>query len=185
MKLKSVFLSAAIVAVLGATSVQAASNGTINFTGHIIDKTCDVKIDGKASPGAVNIDAVDKTELSTAGAKAKRTGFNIELSNCSGSASVTKAAAFFENGPTVDPVTYRLLNTSADPKPATNVQLQLVDAVSGDPIQIGSPNQKDSSTTYDLTSGSATLSYAVEYYATGAATPGPVTSSVNFTINYI
>ncbi|AKJ43734.1 hypothetical protein QQ39_03365 [Pragia fontium] len=185
--MKSVFLSTAIVAALGATSVQAASNGTINFTGHIIDKTCDIKIDGNASPATVNIEAVDKSELSIAGKTAKRTGFNIELSNCSGSASVTKAAAFFENSPTVDPVTHRLLNTStsADPKPATNVQLQLVDAVTGDPIQIGSPNQKDSSTTYDLTSGSATLSYAVEYYATGAATPGPITSSVNFTINYI
>lgn len=184
MKLKNVFLSAAIVAALGSTAVQAASNGTINFTGEVIDKTCDITIDGASSPATVILEAVDKAQLASAGATAKRTGFNIELTNCTGTASVNSAAAFFENGATVDPIAYRLLNTLADGTEATNVQLQLVDATTGAAIKVGSQDQHTSSTTYDLTSGSATLPYAVEYYATGAATPGLVTSAVNFTINY-
>lgn len=183
MKLKNVFLSAAIVAALGSTAVQAASNGTVNFTGEVIDKTCDITIDGNVSPATVVLEAVDKSQLSASGATAKRTGFNIGLSNCTGTASVTKAAAFFENGATVDPVNYRLLNTLSGATAATNVQLQLIDAPTGLPIQVGNPSQSGS-TTYDLSSGSATLPYAVEYYATGAATPGLVASAVNFTINY-
>ncbi|WP_228397056.1 fimbrial protein [Limnobaculum xujianqingii] len=184
MKLKNVFLSAAIVAALGTTAAQAASNGTVNFTGEVIDQTCDITIDGNTSPATVALDAVDKAQLASPGATAKRTGFNIGLSNCSGTATVTKASAFFENGATVDPINYRLLNTLTGATAATNVQLQLLDATTGTPIQVGNPSQSTNSTTYDLTSGSATLPYAVEYYATGAATPGLVASAVNFTINY-
>lgn len=106
------------------------------------------------------------------------------MTNCTGAASVTNAAAFFENGATVDPIGYRLINTLNDGTEAGNVQLQLVDATTGNAIKVGSPTQHTTSTTYDLSSGSATLPYAVEYYATAAATPGLVTSAVNFTINY-
>ncbi|SQI40046.1 S-fimbrillin [Leminorella richardii] len=184
MKLKNVVLSAAIVAAFGAATAQAASNGTVNFTGEVIDKTCDVTIDGAASPVTVVLAAVDKSQLATAGSTAKRTSFNIELTNCSGGATVSEAAAFFENGATVDAIGYRLNNTLNDGTEASNVQLQLVDAATGNAIKVGSPDQSTTTTTYDLSSGAATLPYAVEYYATGAATPGLVASSVNFTINY-
>lgn len=184
MKLSKHLLAVAIAATFSVAGVQAASNGTVNFTGEVLDKTCDVTIDGNASPATVVLQAVDKSLLDGAGKTAKRTGFNIALSNCSGTATVTSAAAFFENGSTVDPVGYRLNNTITDSTGATNVQLQLIDAPTGNAIKIGSPEQHTSSTTYDLTSGSATLPYAVEYYATDAATPGLVASSVNFTINY-
>ncbi len=184
MKFSRYLLASTIVATLGTTAVQAASNGVVNFTGEVLDKTCDITIDGNASPATVVLQAVDKAQLASPGATAKRTGFNIELSNCSGSATVNSAAAFFENGSTVDPIGYRLNNTITDATGATNVQLQLVDAPTGNAIKIGSPEQHTSSSTYDLSAGSATLPYAVEYYATGAATPGLVASSVNFTINY-
>lgn len=184
MKISKHFFAIAVVATCSVPAVKAASNGTVNFTGEVLDKTCDVTIDGNASPATVILQAVDKSQLNAAGKTAKRTGFNIELSNCSGSASVTSAAAFFENGSTVDPIGYRLNNTITDGTGATNVQLQLVDAPTGNAIKVGSPDQHTSSSTYDLSSGSATLPYAVEYFATDAATPGLVASSVNFTINY-
>jgi len=184
MKISKHFFAIAVVATCSVPAVNAASNGTVNFTGEVLDKTCDVTIDGNASPATVILQAVDKSQLNAAGKTAKRTGFNIELSNCSGSASVTSAAAFFENGSTVDPIGYRLNNTITDGTGATNVQLQLVDAPTGNAIKVGSPDQHTSSSTYDLSSGSATLPYAVEYFATDAATPGLVASSVNFTINY-
>lgn len=177
-------LATIITTTFSVASIQAASNGTINFTGEVLDKTCDITINGDASPATVVLQAVDKSQLDTVGATAKRTGFNIELRNCAGSASVSSAAAFFENGSTVDPTGYRLNNTITDGTEAANVQLQLVDAPTGNAIKIGSPDQHTSSSTYDLSSGSATLPYAVEYYATDEATPGLVASSVNFTINY-
>lgn len=184
MNLNQCMIAAVVAASFCSFSALAASSGTVNFTGEVIDKTCDITIDGNASPATVVLQAVDKSQLLSEGETAKRTGFNIELSNCSGSASVTNAAAFFENGSTVDPIGYRLNNTIIDGTEASNVQLQLVDATTGNAIKVGSPDQHTSSTTYDLTSGSATLPYAVEYYATGAAEPGLVASSVNFTINY-
>ncbi|MNG80448.1 S-fimbrial protein subunit SfaA precursor [compost metagenome] len=184
MKYSKCLLATAIVATFGVSAAQAASNGTVNFTGQVLDKTCDITIDGNASPATVVLQAVDRSQLSVIGATAKRTSFNIELSNCSGSASVTNAAAFFENSSTVDPIGYRLNNTATGGTAATNVQLQLIDAPTGNAIKVGSPEQHTSSTTYDLASGTATLPYAVEYYATGEATAGLVASSVNFTINY-
>ena len=70
--------------------------------------------------------------LTAAGQAEGRTGFNIQLSNCVGAAAT--AAAFFNSGATVDPITGNLNNMTGT---ATNVQLQLVDAQGGAVIQAG------------------------------------------------
>ena len=95
--------------------------------------------------------------------------------------------AYFEAGASVDPVTGRLKNaTGADN--ATKVSLQLRDgsSTSYDVIKAGDASQSTKTTfvTYDATEGTATLPYAVEYYAEDATTAGKVNSSVVYSLMY-
>lgn len=184
MNMKKTILAAALASGVMGTQALAA-DGTIYFEGKLTGTTCDITVDGQASPATVILPEVSTTLLQTAGSTKGDTGFSIELANCTGVTSTSTAAAFFENGSTVDSTTYNLLNTDegmADG--ATNVQLQLLDKISDQPLQVGHSNQTTNTTRIDMSSGSASLPYTVRYYAMGATTPGTVKSQVNFSIDY-
>ena len=184
MNMKKTFIAAALVSGLVGMQAQA-SDGTIYFQGKLTNTTCDITVDGQASPATVVLPEVSTSLLQTPGATIGDTGFSIELANCTGVTSTSTAAAFFENGATVDNTTYNLLNTDegiADG--ATNVQLQLVDKATDLPLQVGNTSQTTNTTRNDMSSGSASLPYTVRYYALGATTPGTVKSQVNFSIDY-
>lgn len=172
---------AILVSATGAQFVNAA-DGTINFNGELVNQTCTIAVDGVVTPAVatVTLPTISTGLLTTAGQAEGRTGFNIQLSNCVGTA--TTAAAFFNSGSTVDPVSGNLNNTTGT---ATNVQLQLVDAQGGAVIQAGNTNQKTNTTrnTIDAT-GAANMPYAVQYFATGTTTPGTVVSSVTYNVDY-
>lgn len=168
--------------VLSAASTAAyASDGRINFTGELTAQTCTITVNGQVSPAdaTVTLPKVSTSNLSAAGQVAAQTGFNISLSNCNPATGT--AAAFFEAGASVDPLSGNLRNTGT----ATAVQLQLVDATTGNAIKAGDSGQTTSTSRLPLqTDGSALLPYAVQYYATGATTPGTVLSFVTYSINY-
>lgn len=175
-------LGAASLATLGSTSLVQASDGTINFNGELLAQTCTVAVNGAAAPAAasVTLPAISTSLLSAANKSAGATGFNIQLSNCSGTA--TTAAAFFEGGATVDPVTGYLKNTTGT---ATNVALRLIDSANGSVIQAGNVNQQTTTSRNTIdANGNANLPYAVEYVASGATTPGTVESSVTYSVDY-
>lgn len=174
---------AALVAASGVQFAQAA-DGTINFNGELVNQTCTIAVDGVVTPTAatVTLPTVSTSQLTAAGQRAGTTGFNIQLTNCVGAA--TTAAAFFEAGSTVDPVSGNLRNTTGG---ATNVQLQLIDSGSatGAVIQAGNTNQRTQTTRNTIdASGAANMPYAVQYFATGATTPGTVVSSVTYSVDY-
>ncbi len=179
---KTIVAFAAIGAAVAGQSVHAA-DGTINFTGRLIAQTCTIDVNGTTTPtvATVTLPTVSTGRLASAGNVTGRTGFTIGLNECSGTA--TRAAAFFESGATVDPATGRLRTTSGTGH-ATNVQLQLVDASTGNAIRAGDVSQHAGNTKVDLDDDKASLPYAVEYYATGATTAGTVASSVTYSINY-
>lgn len=184
MNLKKTFIAAALITGVIGTQAQAA-DGTIYFEGKLTATTCDITVDGQASPATVILPEVSTSRLQTAGETIGDTGFSIQLANCTGVTSTSTAAAFFENGSTVDTSTFNLLNTDEGMTDgATNVQLQLVDKVSELPLQVGNTNQTTNTTRIDMSSGSASLPYTVRYYAMGATTPGTVKSQVNFSIDY-
>ncbi len=170
------------VLVLAAASMTAqASDGTITFSGQITDKTCTISTPG-GGDFAVNLPTMSMNSLASAGAVAGRTPFSINLSECS-SGSV---ATYFEPGATVDFETGRL-NNQASTDAASNVQLQLL----GDNSQFlpikaaGVDVAQDNSQWVTVgEDGSATLNYYAEYYATGTATPGDVSSSIKYTVIY-
>lgn len=175
-------LTIAILASLAGVQFANAADGTINFNGELVNQTCTIAVDGVVSPAVatVTLPTISTGLLTTAGQAEGRTGFNIQLSNCVGTA--TTAAAFFNNGSTVDPVSGNLQNVSGS---ATNVQLQLVDQQGGAVIQVGNTNQIANTTRNTIDgSGAANMPYAVQYFATGATTPGTVVSSVTYNVDY-
>ena len=171
-----------IIAALMLAAAPLAANaadGTITFNGKVTDKTCTISTPG-GKDFAVNLPTVSKNTLAVAGNVAGRTPFAINLTKC----SAGNVATYFEPGSTVDFNTGRLLN-QASANAATNVQLlgsnNQVLAIKA--AGAGQPQTNSQWVTVG-TDGSADLNYYAEYYATAAATPGDVTSSVKYTIIY-
>lgn len=176
-------LSACVLAGLAFASQQAfAADGTITFTGQIYANTCTINGNGSGSGNfSVTLpSAVSSTQLDVAGKTAGRTAFQIALTNCPAAANVH---TFYEPGPTTDAASGRLKNTAVAGA-ATNVQIQLLNADGVTPIKAGFADSQQDSHSVGLVGNAATLSYFAEYYATGAATAGAVTSSVAYTIVY-
>lgn len=177
------------LALAASASVLAAPayaiDGTINFNGELTAETCDVSVNGATGGIPVNatvtLPTVSTSLLTAAGQTTGQTGFDIGLANCVGAAST--ARTFFNSGVTVN-AAYRLSNQAAVAA-ATNVDLQLLDLTSNQVIQIGQNTQLTSTNNLvPITSGSATMRYAVQYYATGTTTAGNVGSFVTFNIDY-
>lgn len=180
--MKKLAIVASLTAVLGSVGLaQAASTGTITFNGELTANTCDVVVDGQAADATVVLPTVGTNQLTAATQTAGRTGFNMALNNCAGTLST--ASAFFEAGASVDLTTGHLNNMTGT---ATNVSLQLRDGSSASQavINVGNQDQTLNTTYVDVSTGSATLPYAVEYYANGATTAGTVISSVVYSIMY-
>ncbi len=178
-KLKIVFFM--LVTFAAASMANAASTGVITFNGELSACTCDVQVDGQTNDASVTLPTVGTNQLTTAGETAGRTNFNMSLTNCVG--TLQTASAFFIGGASVDPVTGRLRNVNGT---ATQVGYQLRDDSSPtqDVIQIGNGSQFANSTYVDVSSGSAILPYAVEYYADGTTTAGTVVSNVTYLLQY-
>jgi major type 1 subunit fimbrin (pilin) len=159
-----------------------ATDGTITFTGKITEKTCTATIPASKDL-AITLPTATAASLATAGAVAGRTPFTISLTGC----SVGKVAAYFEPGSTVDFDKGRMTNMAVAPK-AANVQIQLLGA-NAEFLPIlasGAGGAQTNSQWVDVTTvgGSAALNYFAEYYATGAASSGDVSTSVKYNIIY-
>lgn len=180
--MKKLAILASLITTCGLVSVvQAASTGTINFNGQLQANTCDVIVDGQAADATVILPTVGVNQLDAATKTAGETGFVMALNNCSG--TLDTASAFFEAGASVDSVTGRLKNLAGT---ASNVSLQLLDASSSTRavIQAGNQNQITDTAYVDVSGGSASLPYAVRYYAEAPTVAGTVVSNVVYSIQY-
>ncbi|WP_343550496.1 fimbrial protein [Pantoea sp.] len=176
---QSAFNVLVLAMLLGAT-IQAAAAGTITFNGELAQNTCDVSIGGQGASGTVVLPTVQTSLLQSPGQTAGKQRFSIYFSGCSSLQG--QVAAFFEAGPTVDPITGRLKNT--DSTGATNVSLQLLNTMqNNNPIQAGNQNQI-ANNDYVIIYNTVTLAYDVQYYAEGNTTPGLVNSSVVYSLMY-
>ncbi|AMX19437.1 MULTISPECIES: fimbrial protein [Acinetobacter] len=168
----------AALSVVGIANAQAA-DGTITINGLVTDKTCDIVNNG-GKDLTVTLPTVSKQTLAAAGNVAGRTPFQIKLANC----SEGKVATYFEPGAKVDFNTGRLINKDGN---ATNVQVQLLGSNNNfiPVLAAGANGAQANSQWVDVAkAGSADLNYYAEYYATGAATAGTVSTSVQYTIIY-
>lgn len=167
--------------------MAVAADGTITFTGNVVDTTCTIS-GGTAAARDFTV-ALPKVSASALNADAKTAGdtpFTITLSGCkSGTNAATGTVrTFFENGANVDASTNRLKNTAASG--ASKVQIGILNAGDRSVIKVGAPDASQNSTKATLdSSGGITLNYVAQYVATGgAATAGAVTSSVTYSLVY-
>lgn len=188
-KMKKMTLLASLIMTMGATSMaQAASSGTINFTGQITDTTCTVTVNGgSGADGTVALPTVGTAALTTAAQTAGTVNFHLTLTDCTAADGMTSGTVFYESGATVNGTTGNLIQQTAQADGgATNVELQLLDGKTGSAIKVGDSSQLTSNSyvTLPAAGGSIDIPYSVQYYATGATTAGPVTSSVEYSISY-
>ncbi len=185
--MKNVRTAAALI-LMGCSTLALANSGEINFKGKLTDATCTTEVEGSGN-NEVTLPSMSTNTLTADGATAGKTGFNIKLSGCTlGAGGVTTAAAFFEAGASVDAQSGRL-NNMALTDPANAVQLQLLDmgpnSNGGKAIEVGKATQSTGTEKISIIeNGETILPYAVQYYATAAATAGVIDTNVTFTINY-
>lgn len=153
-----------------------AADGEVQIKGTINTNTCDITT-GTGGVHTVTLPTVMASALSEAGKTAGRTPFTVQLANCSPNSG--NVALYFEPGTNTDMATGRLKNIDN----ATAVQVGLLND-SMQQIQLNQPFSGQSSQTVSIASGSATLNYFAEYYATGAAGAGTVSTSTFFSIVY-
>ncbi|HIF9226740.1 TPA: fimbrial protein [Photobacterium damselae] len=172
------FKVATIVSISALSTTSYASDGSIDITGLVTDKTCDISINGGTSDASIVLPTVSTTALATAGEVAGSTQFNMELSNCSADQDVR---AYFESN-NVDATTGYLSNLSpALSGGADNVQVQIANKnMEAIDLRDQTGNMWET-----ISNGSALLPYNAQYVAVnGASTAGDVSTTLVYSLEY-
>ncbi|MBU8977296.1 type 1 fimbrial protein [Lysobacter sp. MMG2] len=169
-----------VAAALGLAPMSAmAVDGTISITGEVKASTCLINTPAGGNI-AVVLPQVSTTALPALGATAGNKLFTISLTGCG---SLTKATTYFEQGANIDATTGYLKNTITSGG-AGNVLVRLVNDDLTTEIKLNQGAGAQASKTFDIAAGKATLNYYAQYYATAQATPGQVSTSVQYTMQY-
>ena len=186
MKFASAIAMAAGVLVMGNAQAQAANGGTIRITGAVTDATCTITggagTDGGTGNVGVALDPVAATSLAGNGDTANRKPFSLIIGGPGqGSCVDGKVARLSFNvaSPRIDAATGTLTNALVGQ--ATNTNVQMTDGT-GTAINLASPANGVSSPA--IANNTATINLGAQYYATGAATPGLVDTSVQYGVTY-
>ncbi|PVZ82619.1 fimbrial protein [Serratia sp. S1B] len=166
---KNIIVATLVAAAAMTTASAFAADGTVNFTGSIIDTSCNVT---NLSSGSLNVDlgSVSKASLSSAGMKSDPKAFSINVTNCP-----TDAVSVSFDGTSAGGNNNLLALSNST---ATGVAVEITDAKG-----IVVPLYKSSSS-YALTANAANLNFVARYVATGAVGAGTANATADFTINY-
>jgi P pilus assembly protein, pilin FimA len=168
-------MTAAIVGGMAFTA--SAADGTINFTGTILDSACTV--DTTSASQTVNLGQVSRTAFAAAGDTASPTRFNIVLNNCP--ETVTSAAVRFDGIP--DSADMNILALGSD-QTATGVGVALFESDGVTPVPLATESQQVTLNT-GTGENSNVLTYVASYKATQAAVgAGSANATSDFTITY-
>lgn len=161
-----------------AASAQAQSDGTISFTGQVLATSCAINGGTPGSGGnmTVPLPAVAANALDKDGARFGETPFKITVGTNTDPCSQINVQAYFHNRGNVN-AAGRLNNTGT----ATNVNVAVLNE---DRADINLTNNTNSKVVALDGDGKAELNFYGEYYATGAATAGTVTSGVEYSLIY-
>ena len=146
------------VAMNAQADTVTVSGGTVNFVGQVVNAACSVAADSVDQ--TVTLSQVRTVKLTTKGMQAnQKEDFKIVLEDCD--TTVSQNAAVIFNGQQDAALAGSLANTA------------------GNVLNIG-----DTSSNVKLINGENTIPLSVDYIATGAATPGNVSSTATFQMVY-
>lgn len=182
--MKKLNLGLAVLAFGAASTAFATPTGTIDFTGTLVDGTCDAKVNGGTENGSVTLPIMNVASLAVKDAVAGDTPFTITLTGVGCEASSKIATPYFESDSAKVNADGRLINNATTDK-ADKVDIQLVtsnkiaidlnktanDQVTTSPIDNGTTNSKD-------------FKYFARYYATDVVKKGNIASSISYSIFY-
>lgn len=176
-------LSAALIAGLGLAFVPGANaaDGTITINGLVLGTTC--TINGGTNNFTVTLPTVNTTDF--ASGTTGKTQFALNLSNCPTGADFSPAVQVSTtfSGTSIDTTAGLLKDTSAD----NGVAIELLDdsSVKVDLTKTTAAGQSSETASVDG-SGNATLTYYAQYRQTGTSvSAGRVTTTVDYTLNYL
>lgn len=157
--------------LLGWQAHAGNGNGTVHFTGEIIDSTCEVTAPTQTQ--TVDLGKVNKSAFSGAGSTASVQAFQIDLENCPD--TYKKATARFDG--TEDGDGYLKLNAGG----ATGVAVAIYNRADNTLLKL-----YNQSVSADIDAdGKATLPFMARYIATSATvTPGVANADSEFSITY-
>lgn len=170
------WMKVATLALAAVCGSAFAVDGTVNVTGTVTTATCTVSV----SPSSVALPTVARSALSSVGAVAGITPFQIITTGCTGT-GITSMYPYFELGSTTN-ANGRLSNTvSAGSGGATNVDVQILNSALG---VVNLAAAAGSQNVPAVSFGNGAQTFYARYYATGAATAGSYSSSFTFTLIY-
>ncbi|WP_426701127.1 fimbrial protein [Rhodanobacter sp. Col0626] len=162
----------AVVAAIGFAPTAQAAGGTITISGKVLADTCVVAVNGGST---VALPTVMTAALNTVGSVAGATNFSIGLTGCD---TNTTSATMAFSGANINSTTGNLNNTAVS---GSNVQVQLLNGAS-----VINTSNNANAPVIAVAAGAGTASLKAQYIAaTAAATPGLVSSTVNFTLTYL
>lgn len=153
----------------------SADRGQINFQGELRSSTCAVSNEN-GNP-QVQLPVIDTSELRREGSVAGPILFRLEVENCP--PGLSEISVHFE-GQNISPE--GRLNVAEGG--AENVQLQLLNNQQ-QPMDLAAAKGSQNVQRIDVQDGRANLAFFVRYYSTGNATPGPVSSNVQYSLDYL
>lgn len=161
------------------TIAMAASNNTITFQGEVTAQTCSVTVNGLEANPVVLLPTVSSSDLAASGQTKGKTTFTLGVSGCTtGTSDIDIKTVFVGSQVTA---AGNLQNTGT----AENVELQLLqNETTTTGINLNS-NVAQEGIVLLAGETSAEHNFAVQYYATGEATPGTVLASVQYAVSYL
>lgn len=162
-----------------AASAHAQSDGTITFTGEVLSASCAIDAGGSgAADATVTLPNVAENSLNAAGARIGDTPFSIVVGSVGTPCNQTNVQAYFHNRGNVNAA--GRLNNAVGVGRATNVEIAVLNADHQDINLSNNTNSK----TVSISGGTAKLDFFGQYYATGAAGAGTVSTGVEYSIVY-
>lgn len=169
--MKKLLLVASVAAAMSlVNTANAATSGTVNFSGKLNDQTCQVVLNNGSASGTVTLPTVPKEKLPSKFSATGKTGFTLTLSGCKASTTAFGVLAYFPPTAYIEKMSnyYSYLkNLETGATAAQGVYLSIYQTVgtTEKQIRLGAP-VTDSTyqfTTVDAGATSATLTYNVKY----------------------
>ncbi|EAS4232757.1 fimbrial protein [Salmonella enterica] len=193
-------LAMAVVGMMSTVTAFAASipttdagQGTIQFTGSVIDAPCSIVPESQniqVNLGQVNLKRLDQAEKTS-----DAVSFTINLTGCSfetpapetAPVKYSKVAVTFPgtNSPAAGADKGEIVNSATDA--AENVVIQLLKGDGTSPVDLSKVNpaaDDADNIQLDSTSASSKLQFYARMMATGAATAGNVGATVTYKLHY-
>ena len=183
--MKKLLLVASVTAAISlVNTANAATSGTVNFSGKLNDQTCQVVLNnGTSATGSVTLPTVSKGNLSAIFNQAGRTPFTLKLTGCKASTTSFGVLAYFPVTTYIQSVGGSLgflknLETGATAADGVMLTIYKKDGSTETQINLGKPITDSSYkyTTVAANATSVTMEYSVRYINYRSTGSSPVTA---------